>query len=124
MDDKKLLPVSIIILAISVVIASIWVGQSLKSFKGLQTTSTTIHSITLNLSQVAEYLNMSEAEVRGIIKTEKNMLNKSGVFHGKSFPYFVINKKQYFIKSEIDEWLKEVSIYHTEYDTKSGWILR
>lgn len=36
------------------------------------------------------------------------------------FPYFIINNNQYFYKDEIDEWLKEASNYHREYNTKSG----
>lgn len=67
---------------------------------------------------------MTEEEVQDIIQTEKKMLDESGFFNGKRFPYFTINNKQYFYKSEIDEWLKEISSYHRRYDTTKGWVLQ
>jgi hypothetical protein len=120
---------SIIILAMSVVLGSIWIGHSIEKNVGLQasnltTTSISTDSKTLTLSQVAEYLNMKDEEVSAIIQTEKKVLDETHSFHGKMFPYFTINNKQYFYKDEIDEWLKEVSSHRTQYDTTKGWILQ
>ena len=126
MDNKTLLPISIIILAMSVVFGSIWIGHSLGKFSTLQTpTSSSIltENIALTLPQVAEYLNLTEEEVRGIIGIEQKVLEETGSFHGKMFPYITINNKQYFHKDEIDEWLKEHSIQRTQYDTIKGWVL-
>lgn len=123
METKKLLTVSIIILAMSVILGSIWIGHSLEKNVSLQTSNSTLtESKTLTLSQVAEYLNMTEEEVRGIIQTEKKMLDTTHTFEGKMFPYFTIDNKQYFYKNEIDEWLKEVSSRRREYNTKEGWV--
>lgn len=127
MENKKLFSISIIILAMSIIFGSIWIGHSLEKSVGLQasiltTTSTSTDSKTLTLSQVAEYLNMTEEEVRDIIQTEKKKLDETHSFAGKMFPYFTINNKQYFYKDEIDEWLKEVSSQHRQYDTTEGWI--
>jgi hypothetical protein len=123
LENKKLLAISIIILAMSVVFGSIWIGYSIEKNVSLQASIST-DSKTLTLSQVAEYLNMKEEEVSGIILTEKKMLDETHSFVGKMFPYFAINNKQYFYKNEIDEWLKDVSINRTQYDTTKGWILR
>ena len=127
MENRKLLPISIITLAMSVVFGSIWIGHSIEKNVSLQAsistpTSISTHSKTLTLSQVAEYLNMNEEEVSAIIQTEKKKLDETHSFTGKMFPYFTINNKQYFYKDEIDEWLKEVSSNHREYDTTKGWI--
>lgn len=113
----------------SIIFASIWIGYSLKKTVSLQAsisnqTPTLTDSKTLTLSQVAEYLNMTEEEVRAIIQTEKKKLDETHSFEGKMFPYFTINNKQYFYKDEIDEWLKEVSSNHRQYDTTKGWILQ
>jgi hypothetical protein len=126
-ENKKLLPVSIIILAMSVIFGSIWIGHSLEENVSLQTstsTSVSTNSKILTLSQVAEYLNMKEEEVSGIIQTEQKKLNETHTFVGKMFPYFSVDNKQYFYKDEIDEWLKEVSSNHRQYDTTKGWILQ
>jgi hypothetical protein len=126
-ENKKLLPVSIIILAMSVIFGSIWIGHSLEENVSLQTstsTSVSTNSKILTLSQVAEYLNMKEEEVSGIIQTEEKKLNETHTFVGKMFPYFTVDNKQYFYKDEIDEWLKEVSSNHRQYDTTKGWILQ
>lgn len=125
MENKKLLPISIITLAMSVVFSSIWIGHSIEKNVSLQAPlSIATDSKTLTLSQVAEYLNMTEEEVRAIIQTEKKKLDETHSFEGKMFPYFTINNKQYFYKDEIDEWLKEVSSHRTQYDTTKGWILQ
>lgn len=125
MENRKLIPISIIILAISIIFGSIWIGNSLEKSSSMQTSISTpppTDSKTLTLPQVAAYLNMTEEEVRGIIETEKKKLDETHVFHGKMFPYFTINDKQYFYKNEIDEWLKEVSSNRREYNTTKGWI--
>jgi hypothetical protein len=129
LQNTKLLSISIIILAMSVIFGSIWIGHSLEKTVSLQASISTQTSIstdskTLTLSQVAEYLNMTEEEVRAIIQTEKKKLDETHSFEGKMFPYFTINNKQYFYKDEIDEWLKEVSSHRTQYDTTKGWILQ
>ena len=125
MENKKLFPISIIILAMSVVFGSIWIGHSIEKSVSLQASiSISTNSKTLSLSQVAEYLNMNEEEVSAIIQTEQKKLDETHSFDGKMFPYFTINNKQYFYKDEIDEWLKEVSSNRTQYDTTKGWIFK
>ncbi|MFL0269345.1 hypothetical protein ACJDUH_14750 [Clostridium sp. WILCCON 0202] len=115
----------------SVIFGSIWIGYSLEKTVSLQASTSTptptsilTDSKALTLSQVAAYLNMTEEEVRAIIQTEKKKLDETHSFDGKMFPYFTINNKQYFYKDEIDEWLKEVSSNHRQYDTTKGWILQ
>ncbi|NLZ83908.1 MAG: hypothetical protein GX915_09610 [Clostridiales bacterium] len=44
------------------------------------------------------------------------------MFIGKRFPYLKVNNKYYFYIDEIDEWLKEVTSSHREYDTAKGYI--
>jgi len=125
LENKKLFPISIIILAMSVVFGSIWIGHSIEKSVSLQASiSISTNSKTLSLSQVAEYLNMNEEEVSAIIQTEQKKLDETHSFDGKMFPYFTINNKQYFYKDEIDEWLKEVSSNRTQYDTTKGWIFK
>jgi hypothetical protein len=123
LESKKLLSISIIILAMSVIFGCIWIGNSLEKSISLQTSiSNSTNNVTLTLPQVSEYLDMTEEEVQSIIQTEKKQLDEIGSFDGKMFPYFTVNNKQYFYKSEIDEWLKEVSSHRRQYNTTEGWV--
>ena len=121
MTDKKLLPISIIILALCILLGLGWIGYSQQKSES-KSVSLLESSALLNISQVAEYLGMTAEEVQGIINTEKNTLETSGIFTGTMFPYITINDKLYFSKEQIDEWIKDVSINHRQYDTKEGWI--
>jgi len=124
MNTKNLLTtIAIIFLGISIIISGYFIGNGIKALAEEDTRAETLDDKVLNLSDVALYLNMSEEEVKSIILMEKNELEKTGSFYGKRFPYFTINNKQYFYKDEIDEWLKEVSSTHREYNTYEGWIL-
>lgn len=129
MVNKNFISISIVVLAMSIIFGSIWMGYSLEKTARLQasistSTSTPTDSTALTLSQAAKYLNMTEEEVCAIIKTEKKKLDETHSFNGKMFPYFTINDKQYFYKDEIDEWLKEVSSNHRQYNTTKGWIFQ
>jgi hypothetical protein len=125
LENKKLLSIAIIILALGIVFGSVWIGYSLQKSASLENSIlTSVDSNVLNISQVSKYLNMTEEEVQGIIQTEKTRLEQSGSFTGGIFPYFIINDKRYFYKNEIDEWLKEVSKNRRQYNTEKGWILQ
>jgi membrane glycosyltransferase len=125
MEKRILLSVSFIILALSIVFASVWIGFLLQKLETSQNSnSTPINRNILNVSKVAEYLNMTEEDVQGIIYTEKMKLEKTGSFSGVMFPYFIINDKYYFYRDEIDEWLKDVSKNHRQYNTTKGLILQ
>lgn len=123
MFKKNLLVViAILFIGASIIINGYFIENAIKSANLQNPITTSVDDKVLNLSQTAEYLNMSEEDIRGIIQTEKNILEKTSSFNGKMFPYFTINNKENFYKNEIDEWLKEVSSNRREYNTTDGWI--
>jgi len=122
LQNNKLLPISIIIVALCILLSSAWLGYSIQKSTNMQIQKTTIDSNVMNVSQVANYLGMTEEEVQGIMETEKKKLESSGSYTGMMFPHFIVNGKLYFYKEEIDEWLKEVSIQRKEYDTTKGFV--
>jgi hypothetical protein len=123
LENKKLFSISIIILAASIIFGSVWIGNSLEKAALLEkSVPTAVESKVLNLKQAAEYLNMSEEDILGIIRVEKTILENTHMFSGRMFPYFKVNDKQYFDKNQMDEWLKEASINRREYNTAKGWI--
>lgn len=115
--------VAILFIGVSIIINGYFVGEAIKSIKMGESITDNEADKVLNLPQAAKYMNMTEDEVQGIIKTETEVLEKMGSFDGKMFPYFTIDDKQYFYKNEIDEWLKEASSNHKNYNITDGWIL-
>lgn len=124
MGNNKLLSISIIILTIGIILSSIGLGYSIQKSINIQTQNSTEDSTIFTISQVANYLRITEEEVQGIIDTEKNELEKTGSFSGYMFPYFIVNDKRYFYKGEVDEWLKEISNEHREYDTTKKQLFK
>lgn len=118
MQNNKLLSISIIILAVGMFLSSIYFGYSIQKGSNIQVENAAVNSSVMNISEVANYLGMTEEEVQGIINTEKNMLESRGSYTGIMFPYFIVNDKLYFYKEQVDEWLKDTSIQRKEYDTK------
>ncbi|EHQ90148.1 hypothetical protein [Desulfosporosinus youngiae] len=118
-----LLTTAILFVGTSFIIGSYLIGNSIQSVAMRDSDQVSIDNKVLSLSQTAKYLNMTEDEILGIIQTEKSILEKTGSFHGRMFPYFTVNSKQYFYLNEIDEWLKEVSSGRREYNTTAGWML-
>ena len=118
--------IAVLFISISIALSGYFIGEGLRIIgkKDLTTTIVATDNMVLDLTQVANYLKMTEEEITGIIQTEKNKLEETGSFYGRMFPYFVVNNNKYFYKDEVNEWLKEVSSNRREYDTKSGWILR
>lgn len=122
MQNNKLLSISIIILALGMLLSSIYFGYSIQKGSNIQVENAAVNSSVMNISEVANYLGMTEEEVQGIINTEKNMLESRGSYTGIMFPYFIVNDKLYFYKEQVDEWLKDISIQRKEYDTKKLFV--
>lgn len=111
--------ISVLIISISIVISGYMIADVIKSNNAATNSKNTYEDLkVLNITQVAEYLNITEQEVKSIIGIEKSSLQKYGEFNGKMFPYFTVNNKFYFYKDGIDDWLQEVTNNHTYYNTK------
>lgn len=124
MKNNKSVSIAIIILTCGIILSSLWLGYSIQKSAKLITQNSTINMDVLTVSEVANYIGMSEEEIHGIINTEKSELEESRGFWGMRFPYFIVNEKEYFHKELIDEWLKEASNENREYDTNKGFQFR
>ncbi|KGE18423.1 DNA-binding protein [Paenibacillus wynnii] len=74
-----------------------------------------INSPLLNIKQAAEYLNLTEEQVTYIIQSEQNTLNTIGSFTGEMFPYFKINNEIFISKTDLTNWIKDVTTQRREY---------
>jgi hypothetical protein len=111
-----------LLISFSIVIGGYLIGEAIKTVIAVEANNTT--ESVMDLSEVAEYLNMSPVEVRAVMRLEEEQITQYGFFSGMRFPYFTIDSKTFFYKDEIDEWLKEVASSHAIYDTNKGYILQ
>lgn len=110
MENKKLLPISIIILAVSIVFASIWIGHSLQGITKIQVSNTQVskEKALLTEKEIAEYLNISVDEFKNILSRDIQEKSRLTIYPTYKFiPYIEINNgNKMFSKKELDEWIK------------------
>lgn len=61
----------------------------------------------MTIQETAEYLNISELQVRTIISTEETMLKSTGSYTGMMFPIIKIGNDIYVSTNGLNDWLKE-----------------
>jgi len=113
--DKK----SSIIIGLSIIIGFTILGgfiyfSNSENNKTYELTDVSTDNINLlTLEEAAKYLRISEDGLKAIVVIESNKYGQ----YGMKLPYFKINERYYFIKSELDLWLIEVSMKNLKYDT-------
>lgn len=113
MDNKILLPISILILACSIIFGSIWIGHSIEKTAEVQKFNVeSKEKALLTAKESADYLNISLEDFQGILASDdvekKEMLN-SGISNYPTYkymPYIELSGKRLFGKKELDEWIK------------------
>jgi len=100
LEKNKLLPLSIIILAISIAFGSAWIGYALKEIANVnKSVSVESHqSDILNLEEAAEYLNISETQLI-YLADEDGSINR-----------IKINGKYLFSKEGLSEWIQSTTL--------------
>jgi len=117
MENKKLLSISIsiIILAVSIVFGSIWIGYSLQKIMKVQVSKTQVSDTQLlnekalmTENESAEYLNISIDQFKDILSKDSQEKVKEASYDTYKFvPYMTINNgNKMFSKKELDEWIK------------------
>lgn len=69
----------------------------------------------LNTKETAEYLNLTEQQVKTIIESENHILSTTNSYHGKMFPYIKIGIEIFVSRDELNEWIKESTTQRKEY---------
>lgn len=69
----------------------------------------------LTTEEAANYLHLSENEIKQIIHTEQIQLTTAGSFSGVMFPYIKVGEKFYISKNELMVWINETSRERREY---------
>jgi len=99
LENNKLVPISIIILSISIIFGSIWIGTSLKETANRSTYIDVQENDILELGEAAKYLKLSEGDLLYLIRE-----NSLGI------KYVEINGKYIFSKEALRQWLGSIQI--------------
>ena len=107
MEKNKLLSLSIIILALSMVFCSLWIVSSIKEGTNKIITFASQENDVLNLDEASTYLKISSVELQYIA---------DGI--NSEIPHAKINDKYIFSKAALDNWLQSSnSIYNNKFNT-------
>ena len=99
LEKNKLLPLSIIILAISIVFASICIGDSLKEVANKNFSVGSQQSDILGLEEAAKYLNISEIQLMSLADGIGSDINR-----------VKINGEYIFSKEGLSNWVQSTKL--------------
>lgn len=102
-----------IIIGFSILGGLIYFSNSENNRANELTEVTTNNINILTLEEAAEYLRISEEGLKAIVVIEANRYEQ----YGMKLPYFKINERYYFVKSELDLWIIEKSRLNLKYNT-------
>ncbi|MBT2760479.1 hypothetical protein [Paenibacillus sp. ISL-20] len=104
--------ISSLIMGISIVTASFILqgGEGSKSVPAVADDAYSVQSESplMTLEQTAEFLNLTESQVKNIISSE-NALRGQGVSEGLPIPYIVVQSEIYVSKIGLISWLEEAT---------------
>ena len=99
LEKNKLLPLSIIILAISIVFGSMWIGDSLKEVDNKNVSVGSQQSDILGLEEASKYLNISKEQLMSLADGIGSTINR-----------VKINGKYIFSKEGLSNWVQSTKL--------------
>ncbi|WP_405111674.1 hypothetical protein MHH28_03135 [Paenibacillus sp. FSL K6-1217] len=110
-----------LILGLCVVAGSFVIGDRLTARDEMQTpagvqsgTQDTDHPL-MTLAETAQFLRLSEDQVKNIMKAENAVLRNDGPFKGMKLPYLRIDNEFLFNKQQVSVWIQTASQEHRVY---------
>ncbi|WP_083677763.1 hypothetical protein [Paenibacillus sp. FSL R7-0337] len=82
---------------------------------GAQTESQAEDHPLMTLAETAQFLRLSEEQVKNILKAENAMLRNDGPFEGTKLPYLRIDNEFRFNKQQLTVWILAASQEHRVY---------
>ena len=120
MRENKLLPVSIFILALSILFCAFWIGYSMKSSNKPKSSipSETSGKALMTEKEAAEYLSMTQKQFTDLLSYEQIIRERLTAFDTYKFiPYIEIDGLKYFNKDELSKWIQYNSENRSEIHT-------
>ena len=107
MENNKLLPLSIIILAINFVFGSIWIGNSIEKASELEGYDHIAFRALLNKEEAAQYLNISVEQLNSILRKDEQQKRNLGSYPTYRFiPYMELEGNQMFNIEGLNLWIE------------------
>ncbi|GGD11829.1 helix-turn-helix domain-containing protein [Pontibacillus salipaludis] len=108
---------SIIIIAVSIVFSSLWIGKSIEGNRNnkalaYEEEETQEFGEVLSLSEAADYLRISNASLERVIRLEEKYPH---MISGKRFPYTKVEDELIIKKSLLNEWLRDANNTRRQY---------
>lgn len=107
--------ISSIILGLSIVTSGFIIGSSWNEELNRNESNHIENNPLMTIEETAEYLNLSEPQIRTIISYEETMLKTNGSYTGKMFPVIRIGNDTYISTDELKEWIKESTSQRKQY---------
>jgi hypothetical protein len=106
--SKNILAGAIALLSLSIFYFAFQLGNTTVSNGSEQTMdSPTLEKGLMNMKDAAEYLSLSEKQLKELIRQQDLQRSQLTSFDTYSFiPYIKIKNNRYFNKQNIDEWIK------------------
>ncbi|MEK5032832.1 hypothetical protein MKY96_15360 [Paenibacillus sp. FSL R7-0302] len=82
---------------------------------GAQTESQAEDHPLMTLAETAQFLRLSEDQVKNIMKAENAMLRNDGPFEGTKLPYLKVDSELLFSKQQLTVWILAASQEHRVY---------
>lgn len=104
-----------LIIGISIVISSYFIHNSGNSEFNDAIFDGSNYKTLMTIEETADYLNLTEAEVKAIIISEDTMLRTTDLYSGKLFPVIRIESENYISTKGLKEWLLDSTVQRKEY---------
>ncbi|MCZ8517859.1 MULTISPECIES: helix-turn-helix domain-containing protein [Paenibacillus] len=92
------------------------VGCFIISGGQLSSSSNKTYKPLMSIQETADYLNISESQVKAIISSEEKALTTSGSYRGKMLPIIKIGNDIFVSSAGLSEWIKESTEQRKQYE--------
>jgi len=117
MQENKTNRISIVIISLTILISSLWIGYSIQQVNLNDSNYRTKSLVTQE--EAADYLSLTPDTFEEIILDNIIERNKYTSYDTYAFlPYVIVNEKKYFNLELLDLWVEYNSLNHTSFKTK------
>lgn len=112
MKENRLLLVCVLIISLSIIFGSVWIGNSIRSANEGNNINQSVLSLPSNKAlmtqkETSEYLSLSEDKFTALLTSDESERKSVGSYEPYSFiPFVKIGGVKYFQKEQIDKWVE------------------
>lgn len=116
MQEIKTNRISIVIISLTILISSLWIGYSIQQVN-LEDSNYQSKSL-ITQEEAADYLSLTPETFEDLIYKDIMERSKYTSYDTYAFlPYVIVNEKKYFNLDLLDLWVEYNSLNHTSYKT-------